>query len=155
RASVRRKNRTHAATVARDVSLHAARVPCGGVHGHAQRARPLFHPGYGRDDAQRRDDCVRALARAEIWCWTSEGTKAARANFRAGIRRARGGRGAGGISTADALARWLSFSLGFALEKRNGAARRDPDGSGDDWRGGVSTQRDARAGRRVLGQPAN
>ena len=69
RSSVQRENRTHAATAARDVSLHAARLCRGGVHGNAQRARPFFHPGDGRDDAQRRDDRVRALARADNSAW--------------------------------------------------------------------------------------
>ena len=45
-----------------------------------------------------------------------------RANFRAGLRRAGGGRGAGGVSTADALARRLSLPLGFAVARRNRAA---------------------------------
>ena len=39
----------------------------------------------------------------------------AASNFRAGHRRAGGGRGAGGVSTADALARRLSLPLGFAV----------------------------------------
>ena len=37
------------------------------------------------------------------------------ANFRARVRRAGGGRGAGGVSIADALARRLSLPLGFAV----------------------------------------
>ena len=64
RASIQRKHRTHAAAAARDVSLHAARLPGGGDDGNAQCARPFFHPGDGRDDAERRDDRVGALARA-------------------------------------------------------------------------------------------
>ena len=103
--------------LARDVSLHDPRLPDGGDDGDAQRARPFFHPGDGRDDAQRGDDRVRLLARAEIWHGPAEGTKAAGADFRAGLRRARGGRGAGGVSTADALARRLPLRLGFAVEK--------------------------------------
>jgi putative peptidoglycan lipid II flippase len=43
-----------------------------------------------------------------------QGTKA-RTDFRAGHRRAGGGRGAGGVSTADALARRLPLPLGFAV----------------------------------------
>ena len=48
---------------------------------------------------------------------SAEGRAAAATNFRAGHRRAGGGRGAGGVSTADALARRLPLPLGFAVEK--------------------------------------
>ena len=37
--------------------------------------------------------------------------------FALAYRRAGGGRGAGGVSTADALARWLPLPLGFAVEQ--------------------------------------
>ena len=109
------KTAADAAAAAPDVSLHAAGVPGGGVHRHAQCARPFFHPGDGRDDAQRGDDRVRALAGAADGTGISEGRPAAAPDFRAGHRRAGGGRGAGGVSVADALARRLPLPLGFAV----------------------------------------
>ncbi len=45
------------------------------------------------------------------------GTKAARADFRAGVWRAGGGRRAGGVPIADAFARRLPLPLGFAVAK--------------------------------------
>ena len=47
----------------------------------------------------------------------AEGGTVATPDFRAGHRRAGGGRGAGGVSTADALARRLPLPLGFAVAR--------------------------------------
>ena len=80
-----------AATGPRDVSLHDPRLSDGGDDGDAQRARPFFHPGDGRNDAQRGDDRLRLVAGAEIWRGAAEGTKAAGADFRTRLRRAGGG----------------------------------------------------------------
>src|ERR1017187_5996921 len=44
-----------------------------GDDGNAQRTRPFFHPGDGRNDAQRGDDCLRALARADDGIESAEG----------------------------------------------------------------------------------
>ena len=48
------------------VPVHAAGVPYGGVHGDAQLARLLFHPGDGCHAAQRGDDRHGAARRAAL-----------------------------------------------------------------------------------------
>ena len=51
----------HAAAVARDVPLPAARVFRRRVHGHVECTRTFFRSGAGRSHAQRRDDCFGVL----------------------------------------------------------------------------------------------
>ena len=64
-----------AAAAALHVSLHAADLRDGRVHGHAQRARPFFHTRNGRVGDEHGDDCVGLFPRA------ADGRDARPANF--------------------------------------------------------------------------
>src|SRR5882762_3411890 len=103
-------NRADVAPLAMDVSLRSSRLSGRCLHGDAQCARTLLHPGDRRSHAQRGHDRLGILDRAV------DGKDLGKTDLRAGYWRGPGWRRAGGVSASDVAPGRFQVSMDDPVE---------------------------------------